>query len=121
MKAPAIIMLITIFCLTIMIIFYEELLDLIDKLALLKPFNAKIIYKKNVREAKRDCKENAKQLKKLIRDERNQIKEEINDNFGYCYIDIIFYDNFEWLKKKGFKVTETKEKPEYKVEWGNKR
>lgn len=111
---------IAIFILVIIYFFNEEIYDFVIKLnSLLKPFNAKIMYRKNLREAKRDCKENAKRLKAFIRDERNRIKEEINDNIGYCYIDIIFDDNFEWLKKKGFKIIETKEKGEYKIVWGN--
>lgn len=111
---------IAIFILVIIYFFNEEIYDFVIKLnSLLKPFNAKIMYRKNLREAKRDCKENAKNLKKFIRDERNRIKEEINNNIGYCYIDIIFDDNFEWLKKKGFKIIETNEKGEYKIVWGN--
>lgn len=101
--------------------FFDEIDDFIAKLAFsLKPFNAKIIYKRNVREAKRDCKKNAKRLKAFIRGERNRIKEEINNSIGYCYIDIIFDDNFEWLKKKGFKITETKDKAEYRISWSDK-
>ena len=101
-------------------IFREEIYDFISKLNfLLKPFSAKRKYKKDLREVKRDCKENEKRLKEFIHDERNRIKEEINDNIGYCYVDIIFDDNFEWLKKKGFKIIETKEKSEYKIVWGS--
>lgn len=111
---------IAVFCLALIWTFCDEIDDFIIKLAsLLKPFNAKAVYKRNVREVKRDCKKNAKRLKVFIRDERNQIKEEINDNIGYCYVDIIFEDNFEWLKKKGFKITETKDKTEYKISWGD--
>lgn len=109
-----------ILCWALIWTFFDEIDDFISKLAFsLKPFSAKIVYKRNVREAKRDCKDNAKRLKRLIRNERTQIKEEINDNIGYCYVNIIFEDNFEWLKKKGFKITETKDKTEYKISWGD--
>lgn len=108
-----------ILCWALIWTFFDEIDDFISKLAFsLKPFNAKIIYKRNVRKAKRDCKDNAKRLKRLIRNERNQIKEEINNSIGYCYIDIIFEDNFKWLEKKGFKITETNEKAKYKISWG---
>lgn len=106
------------FCWIYIVAWYDKILDFIAKI---KPFSAKRKYKKDLREAERDCKKTAKNLKKRIRNERERIKAEINDNIGYCYIDIIFNDNFEWLKKKGFKVTETKEKSEYKVEWCNKK
>lgn len=91
---------------------HDEILDFIAKI---KPFNAKRKYKKDLRLSKRDCRDNAGELKRLIRNERNQIKEEINNNIGYCYIDIIFDDNFERLEKKGFKITETKDKVEYRI------
>lgn len=91
---------------------HDEILDFIVKI---KPFSAKSKYKKDLREAKRDCKENAKNLKKRIRNERKRIKEEINDNIGYCYFNIFFEDNFEWLEKKGFKVTEVEGKTGYKI------
>lgn len=98
---------IVVVCLALIWTFCDEIDDFIVKLAsLLKPFNAKAVYKRNVREAKRNCRHNAKRLKRLIQNERNQIKEEINDNIGYCYVDIIFEDNFEWLKKRGFKFKE---------------
>ena len=107
-------------CLALIWTFCDEIDDFIVRLAsLLKPFNAKAVYKRNVREAKRDCKKNAKRLKVFIRGERNRIKEEINNSIGYCYVDIIFEDNFEWLKKKGFKITEAKDKAEYKISWGD--
>lgn len=108
------------FILVIIWTFREEIYDFIAEVTFsLKPFSAKAVYKRNVREAKRDYKKNDKRLKAFIRDERNRIKKEINDNIGYCYIDIIFDNNFEWLKKKGFKITETNEKGEYKIVWGN--
>ena len=111
---------IAIFCLALIWTFCDEINDFIVKLAsLLKPFNAKAVYKRNEREVKRDCRDNAKKLKRLIQNERNQIKEEINDNIGYCYVDIIFEDNFEWLKKKGFKITETEDKTEYRISWSD--
>lgn len=106
------------FCLAPFYTFCDEILDFIAKL---KPFNAKVMHKRNVRKAKRDCRDNARELKRLIRNERNQIKEEINNNIGYCYIDIIFDDNFDWLKKKGFKITETKDKTEYRISWGENK
>ena len=113
---------IAIFCFALNWTFCDEICDFIAKLVFsLKPFSAKRKYKKDLREAERDCKKNAKNLKKRIRNERKRIKAEINDNIGYCYINIFFEDNFEWLKKKGFKITETKEKFEYKVEWCNKK
>lgn len=112
---------IVVVCLVLFWTFCDEIDAFIVKLAsLLEPFNAKAVYKRNVREAKRDCKKNAKRLKAFIRGERNRIKEEINNSIGYCYIDIIFDDNFEYLKKKGFKITETKDKAEYRISWGDK-
>lgn len=112
---------IVVVCLALIWTFCDEIDDFIVKLAsLLKPFNAKAVYKRNLRKVKRNCRHNAKRLKRLIQNERNQIKEEINDNIGYCYVDIIFEDNFEWLKKKGFKITETKDKAEYRISWGDK-
>lgn len=111
---------IAIFILVVIWIFAEPLYDFVTKLAFsLKPFSAKAMYRKNLREVKRDCKENDKRLKEFIRDERNRIKEEINNNIGYCYIDIIYKENIDWLKKKGFKIIETNEKSEYKIVWGN--
>lgn len=108
-------------CLALIWTFCDEIDDFIVKLALLlKPFNAKAVYKRNVREVKRDCRDNAKRLKRLIQNERNQIKEEINDNIGYCYVDIIYKENIDWLKKKGFKITETKDKAEYRISWRDK-
>lgn len=113
---------IVVFCFALNWTFFNEICDFIAKLVfLLKPFNAKAVYKRNVREAKRDCRHNTKRLKSRIQNERNQIKEEINNSIGYCYIDIIYKENIDWLKKKGFKITETKEKSEYKVEWCNKK
>ena len=113
---------IVVVCLALIWTFCDEIDDFIVKLAsLLKPFNAKAVYKRNLRKVKRNCRHNAKRLKRLIQNERNQIKEEINDNIGYCYVDIIYKENIDWLEKKGFKNTETKEKSEYKVEWCNKK
>ena len=110
-----------ILCLALIWTFCDEIDDFIVRLAfLLKPFSAKAVYKRNVRKAKKDCKKNAKRLKAFIRGERNRIKEEINNSIGYCYIDIIFDDNFKWLKKKGFKITETKDKAEYRISWRDK-
>lgn len=106
------------FCWVSIAAWYDEILNFIAKI---KPFNAKRKYRKDLREAKRDRRDNAKELKRLILNERNRIKEEINDSVGYCYIDIIFDDNFDWLEKKGFKITETAEKAEYRISWGNEK
>ena len=105
-----------IFCWVFIAAWHDEILDSIAKI---KPFNAKAVHKRNVREAKRDRRHNAGELKRLIRNERNQIKDKINNNIGYCYIDIIFDDNFEWLEKKGFKITETNDRAEYRISWGD--
>ena len=57
---------IAIFCLALNWTFYDEINDFIAKLAfLLKPFSAKAVYKRNVREAKRNCRHNTKRLKKI--------------------------------------------------------
>lgn len=110
-----------ILCWALIWTFFDEIDDFISKIAFsLKPFNAKIIYKRNVREAKRKSKVNTRELKRLIQNERNRIKKEINDNIGYCYINIVFDDNLVWLEKKGFKITETKDKAEYKISWSDK-
>lgn len=112
---------IAIFCLALFYTFCDEICDFIAKLAFsLKPFNAKVVYKRNVREAKRECRVNTRELKRLIRNEHNQIKEEINNSIGYCYIDIVFDDNLVWLEKKGFKITETKDKAKYRISWSDK-
>lgn len=111
-----------ILCLALIWTFYDEINDFIVKLAsLLKPFNAKAVYKRNVREAKRECRVNTRELKRLIRNEHNQIKEEINNSIGYCYIDIVFEDNLIWLEKKGFKITETKDKAKYRISWSDNK
>lgn len=108
-----------ILCLALIWTFFDEIDDFIVKLAsLLKPFNAKTVYKRNIREVKRDCKDNAKRLKRFIRNERNQIKNKINNSIGYCYIRIIYKENIDWLKRKAFKITETKYPAEYKISWG---
>lgn len=112
---------IVIFCFALNWTFFNEMCDFIDRLAFsLKPFSAKAVYKRNVREAKRDCRHNTKRLKRRIRNERNQIKEKINNNIGYCYINIIYKENIDWLKKKGFKVepdTDSSEKHFYEISW----
>lgn len=109
---------IAVFCLALIWTFCDEIDDFIIKLAsLLKPFNAKAVYKRNVREAKKECKVNTRELKRLIRNEHNRIKEEINNSIGCCYIDIVFEDNLVWLEKKGFKITETKDKAKYRISW----
>ena len=116
------ILMIVLFILAVIWTFSEELYNFVTKLAFsLKPFSAKAVYRRNVRDAKRACRDNKKELKRLILKERNQLKEEINDNVGYCYVDIIFDDNFEWLEKKGFKITETKEEGIYRISWGGKK
>lgn len=109
---------IAVFCLALIWTFCDEIDDFIIKLAsLLKPFNAKAVYKRNVREAKKECRVNTRELKRLIRNEHNRIKEEINNSIGCCYIDIVFEDNLVWLEKKGFKITETKDKAKYRISW----
>lgn len=104
------------FCWISITAWYDEILDFIVKI---KPFSAKRKYKKDLREAERDCKKNAKNLKKRIRNERKRIKAEINDNIGYCYINIFYTDNLNWLKKKGFRITEIEGKTEYKISWSD--
>lgn len=112
---------IAVFCLALIWTFCDEIDDFIIKLAsLLKPFNAKAVYKRNVREAKKECRVNTRELKRLIRNEHNRIKEEINNSIGCCYIDIVFEDNLVWLEKKGFKITETKDKAKYRISWSDK-
>lgn len=109
---------IAIFCLALFYTFFDEIYDFIAKLAfLLKPFSAKALYKRDIREAKRECRVNTRELKRLIRNEHNRIKEEINNSIGCCYIDIAFEDNLVWLEKKGFKITETKDKAKYRISW----
>lgn len=109
---------IAVFCLALIWTFCDEIDDFIIKLAsLLKPFNAKAVYKRNIREAKKECRVNTRELKRLIRNEHNRIKEEINNSIGCCYIDIVFEDNLVWLEKKGFKITETKDKAKYRISW----
>lgn len=109
---------IAVFCLALIWTFCDEIDGFIIKLAsLLKPFNAKAVYKRNVREAKKECRVNTRELKRLIRNEHNRIKEEINNSIGCCYIDIVFEDNLVWLEKKGFKITETKDKAKYRISW----
>lgn len=103
-----------ILCWILIATWHDKILDFIAKI---KPFSARAVYKRNVREVKRNCRHNAKRLKRLIRNERNQIKEEINNSIGYCYIHIIYKENIDWLKEKGFKITETKGKTEYKISW----
>lgn len=108
-------------CSALFYTFCDEIYDFIDKLIFsLKPFNAKAVYKRNLRKVKRNCRYNAKGLKRRIQNERNQIKEEINNSIGYCYIDIIYKENIDWLKKKGFKVepdTNSNEKHFYGISW----
>lgn len=112
---------IVIFCFALNWTFFNEICDFIAKLAFsLKPFSARAVYKRNVREAKRKCRYNAKILKRLIRNERNQIKEEINNSIGYCYyIDIVFDDNLVWLEKKGFNITDEGLNHRYKISWSD--
>lgn len=111
-----------ILCWALIWTFFDEIDDFITKLAFsLKLFNAKVVYKRNVRKAKRDCRHNDRKLKGLIRNERNQIKDKINNSIGYCYINIVYKENIDWLKKKGFKITETKYKAKYKISWGSKK
>ena len=112
---------IAIFCLALNWIFCDEINVFIARLAfLLKPFSATAVYKRNIRKVKRNCRHNTKRLKRRIRNERNQIKEEINNSIGYCYyIRIIYKENIDWLKKKGFKITEINDKAEYKISWSD--
>ena len=117
----AIIIAFLILCWILITAWYDEILDFI---ANIKPFSAKAVYKRNarrnVRETKRNCRYNTKILKRRIQNERNQIKEEINNSIGYCcYIDIIYKENINWLKKKDFKITEIKDKTEYKISWSD--
>lgn len=102
------------FCWISIVAWHDEILDFIVKI---KPFSAKVVYKRNLRKVKRNCRYNAKGLKRRIRNERTQIKEEINNSIGYCYIHIIYKENIDWLKKKGFKIIEIKDKTEYKISW----
>lgn len=63
----------------------------------IKPFNAKVMHKRNLKITKNLLKHN-------INNERNNIKTSILNNTGYCYIRIVYKENIDWLEKKGFKV-----------------
>lgn len=107
-------------CWILITAWHDEILDFIAKI---KPFSAKVMHKRNLRKVKRNCRYIAKGLKRRIRNERNQIKEEINNSIGYCYcicIDIIYKENIDWLKKKGFKITEINDKAQYRISWSDK-
>ena len=100
-----------IFCFISVEAYYDDIIDFITNI---KPFNAKRKYKKDVKEA---CA--TKQFKILVQNERKGIKKQINDNILCCYVTIVFEDNFEWLKKKGFKIIETKKENKYKISWSD--
>lgn len=101
-----------IFCFISVEAYYDDIVDFITNI---KPFNAKRKYKKDIKEA---CA--TKQFKMLIQNERKGIKKQINDNILCCYVIIVFEDNVNWLKKKGFKVTEVEGKAVYRIDWSSK-
>lgn len=79
----------------------------------IKPFNAKVMHKRNLKITKNLLKYN-------INNERNNIKTGILNNTDYCYVRIVYKENIAWLKKKGFKVepdTNSSEKHFYGVSW----
>ena len=79
----------------------------------IKPFSAKHMQK-------RDAKQVRKNLKKKIIEERNKLREEIETTTEYCELLIIYKENINWLKKKGFKVTEVEGKAVYRIDWSSK-
>ena len=86
--------------------------DLTDLIVRIRPFSAKHMQK-------RDAKQVRKNLKKKIIEERNRLREEIETTTEYCELLIIYKENINWLKKKGFKVTEVEEKAVYRIDWSN--
>lgn len=79
----------------------------------IKPFNAKAMHKRNLKIVKNLRKYN-------IKNERSDIKTGILNNTDYCYTRIIYKENIDWLKKKGFKVepdTSSSEKHFYGISW----
>lgn len=103
MKTAIPIILTVLFIVTLFLIFCwifvaaccDEILGLIAKI---KPFNAKRKYKKDLRN-------NIKKHKRLIRNERDRLRKEIETTTEYIYSVIIYKENIDWLKRKGFKVT----------------
>lgn len=79
----------------------------------IRPFNAKVMHKRNLKIAKNLRKHN-------INNERNGIKTGILNNTDYCYARVVYKENLDWLKKKGFKVepdTSSSEKHFYGISW----
>lgn len=79
----------------------------------IKPFNAKVMHKRNLKITKNLLKHN-------INNERNNIKTGILNNTDYCYVRIVYKENIDWLKKKGFKIepdTNSSEKHFYGISW----
>ena len=89
---------------------HDEILDFIAKI---KPFNAKVMHKRNLKITKNLLKHN-------INNERNNIKTRILNNTNYCYARIVYKENIDWLEKKGFKVEpdiSSNEKHFYGISW----
>ena len=79
----------------------------------IKPFNAKVMYKRNLKITKNLLKYN-------INNERNNIKTSILNNTDYCYVRIVYKENINWLEKRGFKVEpdiSSNEKHFYGISW----
>lgn len=79
----------------------------------IKPFNAKAMHKRDLKIVKNLRKYN-------IKNERNSIKTGILNNTDYCYARVVYKENLDWLKKKGFKVepdTGSSEKHFYGIRW----
>lgn len=79
----------------------------------IKPFNAKVMHKRNLKITKNLLKHN-------INNERNNIKTSILNNTDYCYVRIVYKENINWLEKRGFKVEpdiSSNEKHFYGISW----
>lgn len=79
----------------------------------IKPFSAKAMHKRNLKIAKNLSKYN-------IKNERNGIKIGILNSTDYCYARVVYKENLDWLKKKGFKIepdTSSREKHFYGISW----
>lgn len=89
---------------------HDEILNFIAKI---KPFNAKVMHKRNLKITKNLLKHN-------INNERNNIKTRILNNTNYCYARIVYKENIDWLEKKGFKVEPdiiSNKKHFYRISW----
>lgn len=99
-----------IFCWVSIVAWHDEILDFVAKI---KPFNAKVMHKRNLKITKNLLKYN-------INNERNNIKTSILNNTDYCYVRIVYKENIAWLEKKGFKVEpdmNSNEKHFYGISW----